>query len=282
MKIKFWGCRGSLPTPEPYAMRYGGNSTCLEIRLSDGTLLIVDAGSGIRKLGKALMADPQSPKEMYLFLTHSHWDHLMGFPFFVPAFIKGNTIHVRGGGRAKRLLERNLEKQMEAPFFPVDFGATKARFDFTSGKPSGQRIGSASLLPIPLSHPNGGWGFRIEDDGKSFVFLTDNELGFVHQGGLSNSDYVTACARADLAVHDAQYTEAEYKKKRTWGHSTFIQALRLGISSRAKSIGFFHHDPERTDEQIDELVAKAQTMAADENRSLDCFGVREGQVIELN
>ena len=281
MRIKIWGSRGSLPTPEPYAVRYGGNTTCIEIRLEDGTLLVIDAGSGMRKLGKSLLQEKPAPKEIFLFLTHAHWDHLMGFPFFVPAYMPDCRIHVSGGLKAKRSLQRYLSKQMEAPYFPVDFSSMKAKFDFTSGKPAGQTIGSARITPIPLSHPNGGWGLRVEDRGKSFVFLTDNELGHMHEGGLTNTDYVAACARADLLIHDAQYTEAEYRSKKTWGHSTYSQVIMLAMSARAQRLGFFHHDPERTDEEIDKLVSTAQGKAAAEGRKVSCFGVAENQEIVL-
>lgn len=281
MKVKFWGCRGSLPTPEPYAAKYGGNTTCVEIRLEDGTCIIIDAGSGIRKLGNALLKEPDPPKDIYLFLTHTHWDHLMGFPFFVPAYIPGTRIHVRGGGRAKRYLQRALSAQMEAPNFPVDFKTMKAKFDFTKGNPSGQTIGSAHLTPVPLSHPNGGWGCIIEEAGKSFVFLTDNELGHVHEGGLRFSEYVSFCARADLLVHDAQYTTTEYKKKKTWGHSTYSEVTLLAISALCKRVGYFHHDPERSDREIDTFVAAERKRIEDEGRKLKCFAVAEGQSISL-
>ena len=281
MIITIWGSRGSLPTPEPYAARYGGNSTCIEVRFSDGNRLIIDAGSGIRKLGNALLKDKGQPKEIYLYLTHAHWDHLMGFPFFTPAYINGMKIHVRGGVLAKRFLEKFLSKQMEAPFFPVDFKAMRAKFDFTRGKPAGFEAGGARITPIPLSHPNGGWGCKIEENGKSFVFLTDNELGYRHENGLTDSEYVNACAYADLLIHDAQYTEEEYKTKKTWGHSTYTQALMLAMSAKVKQVGFFHHDPERRDDEIDALVAKARGKIEAENRKLRCFAVEEGQIIKL-
>ncbi|MBN1686997.1 MAG: MBL fold metallo-hydrolase [Spirochaetales bacterium] len=281
MTIKIWGSRGSLPTPEPYAVRYGGNTTCIEIRFSCDIPLIIDAGSGIRKLGNLLLKDRTRPKELYLYLTHAHWDHLMGFPFFTPAYMKGTQVHVRGGVMAKRSLEKFLSKQMEAPYFPVDFKAMKAKFDFTRGKPEGFEVGEARITPIPLSHPNGGWGCKIEEAGKTFVFLTDNELGHTHEGGLTTSGYVEACAYADLVIHDAQYTEEEYKKKETWGHSTYTQATMLALSAKVKQLGFFHHDPERSDDSIDALVARARHKIETENRDLACFAVEEGQVITL-
>ena len=212
MQIKVWGCRGSLPTPGQGTVRYGGNTTCLEIRLNDGTLVVVDAGSGIRALGDKLL-QAEGLSEMYLFLTHAHWDHLMGFPFFGPAYWSRYRIHVRGGPRARQSLERYLKHQMGAPFFPVPFGAMKARFDFAAATSKRSRIGAAEIELIPLSHPGGGYGLKLIDHGRGFVFLTDNELGYAHEGGLSEEDYVRFCESSDLLIHDAQYTEQEYATK---------------------------------------------------------------------
>ena len=164
MKVKVWGCRGSLPTPGAGTIRYGGNTTCLEIRLKDNTVVIVDAGSGIRALGTKMFQEPDST-EIYLFLTHAHWDHLMGFPFFGPAYSSKYRIHVRGGPRAKGSLQGHLylKHQMSPPYFPVPFDAMNAEFDFTSGDPKRVSIGPAEVIPIRLNHPNGGYGFKITD-----------------------------------------------------------------------------------------------------------------------
>ncbi|WP_319561759.1 MBL fold metallo-hydrolase [Marispirochaeta sp.] len=182
MKIKIWGCRGSIPTPGKSTIKYGGNTTCIEVRLKDDTLVIFDAGSGIRKLGKKIVKE-DSARELLIVLTHSHWDHLMGFPFFLPACREDFTINVRGGPIAKESVKRYLEHQMEAPYFPARFSSLKANFDFSHGIPIVRKIGSAELIPIRLSHPNGGFGFRLQDKDASFVFLTDNELGHDHTDG---------------------------------------------------------------------------------------------------
>jgi phosphoribosyl 1,2-cyclic phosphodiesterase len=213
MKVIFRGCRGSIPTPYPENMKYGGNTTCLEVRLDEGTALLFDAGTGIRKAGQNLLKEP-SVTEVHLFLTHAHWDHLSGFPFFVPAYIPKYTIHVRGGMTAKRYLENILSQQMEAPFFPVKFDTMKAKFDFHSGRPKQRNIGAATVTPIPLSHPNGGFGFKIDENGKSVVFLTDNELEYQHKDRLPTSEYIDICKRADLLIHDSQYTDEEYENKK--------------------------------------------------------------------
>lgn len=281
MRIKIWGCRGSLPTPEQYAIRYGGNTTCVEVRLADDTLIIIDAGSGIRKLGNSLMKDSSGPLNFHLYLTHAHWDHLMGFPFFVPAYIKSNSIHVKGGPLAKRDLQQFLSHQMAGPYFPIDFRSMKAKFDFTSGKPKERKIANAEIVPIALNHPNGGYGCKITENGKSFIFLTDNELGFRHPGGLSQSEYVNFCSRSDLLFHDAQYTDQEYKNKKTWGHSTYADALFLAMSARVKRLGLFHHDPDRTDDDLDVQVDICRSRIEKENRKVECFGVAEGQEFTL-
>ena len=193
MYITIWGCRGSLPTPGSGTLEYGGNTTCIEVRLKDGTLIIIDAGSGLRNLGKQLIKE-KDLTDIYLFLTHSHWDHLMGFPFFIPAYINEYKIHVRGGPKAKRSLSKYLEHQMEPPYFPIKFKAIKAQFDFTYGDPNEQTIGTAEIIPVVLNHPDGGYGFKIREGNKTFVFLTDNELDHQHKNGLTKEEYIDFCS----------------------------------------------------------------------------------------
>ena len=157
MKVKIWGSRGSIASPGQSTLKYGGETTCVQITLSDGTIIILDAGSGIRKLGKEIEKTP-SIKEMYLFFTHAHWDHVSGFPFFLPAYSEKYTIHIRGGLNAKEILKSYIDEQMKAPFFPVSTNHLKAEFRFTTGKPKEQLISNASISPISLNHPNGGFG----------------------------------------------------------------------------------------------------------------------------
>ena len=280
MKITVWGCRGSLPTPGRNTLRYGGNTTCLEILLNDGTLIVLDAGSGMRKLGKKLVKE-QGPNEMYLFLTHSHWDHLMGFPFFVPGYLDRYTIKVRGGPKARRSLRAYLKHQMEPPYFPVRFDAMKAHFDFAKGDPEKKTIGSATVVPIRLNHPNGGYGFKFVEDGRSFVFLTDNELTYGHDGGLTVDEYISFCDGADLLFHDAQYTDEEYRLTRGWGHTRFDTATDLAVRAQVKRFGLFHHDPDHTDDAMDGFVAGCSQRIAKSGARIDCFGVQEGMEIDL-
>ena len=280
MKIIVWGCRGSLPTPGKETLKYGGNTTCLELRLKDGTVIVIDAGTGIRSLGEKLIKD-MNLNEIYLLLTHSHWDHLMGFPFFLPAYSERFTIHVRGGPIAKESLQKYLAHQMEPPYFPARLSAMKAEFDFTHGIPMVKKIGTAEVIPIPLSHPNGGYGFKIVEENKAFVFLPDNELEFRHEGSKSKSDYIEFCREADLLLHDAQYTEDEYGISKGWGHSTFLSATDLAIRAKVKRFGLFHYDPNHTDAVIDRIVQICQKLLQQKGSKITCFGTSEGREIIL-
>lgn len=280
MKIKVWGCRGSLPTPGESMLKYGGNTTCLEIRPDCGHILIVDAGSGIRKLGKEILEDT-SITDICLLLTHSHWDHLMGFPFFVPAYFSRYNINVCGGTGAQGLVKKYLARQMESPYFPVGFDVLKAKFNFQCGNHGLTGTCPLGIIPIPLSHPNGAYGFKFVFNGKAFVFLTDNELGMQHEGGLSFDDYVEASKNADLLFHDAQYTHEEYQKTKGWGHSTYEEVIELAIKAKVKKLGFFHHDPDRTDKELDEIMQKLKAAMKKSKNRLDFFAVREGSEFEI-
>jgi phosphoribosyl 1,2-cyclic phosphodiesterase len=280
MKITIWGCRGSLPVPGQDTLRYGGNTTCVELRLDDGSAVVIDAGTGIRNLGKKLVEE-QNLKDIYLLLTHSHWDHLMGFPFFRPAYFDRFTIHVRGGPIAKDTLKRYLEHQMDPPYFPARMDAMRAEFDISHGIPVVKRIGRAEIQPVPLSHPNGGFGFRIEESGKSFVFLTDNELEYQHSRGLSYTEYVSFCRDADLLLHDAQFTDEQYEKVKSWGHSTVNAAINLAMDARVKRLLLFHHDPDRTDSEIDGILAQCQTVIQKRKNKLHCTAASEGREIVM-
>jgi len=280
MQITVWGCRGSLPVSGAESNYFGGSTTCIEIRLEDGGLIVIDAGTGIRPLGKKLLSERRGG-EITLILTHSHWDHLMGFPFFGPAYQKGFSIHVRGGPIAKETVRKFLEHQMEPPYFPVSFSAMKAQFDYTHGIPKIKQVGGAEVTPIPLSHPNGGYGYRIDEAGKSFVFLTDNELGYVHEGGATMSDYIRFCRKADLLLHDSQYTFSEYEQYEGWGHSTFRDAEKLAAGAGVRRLGFCHHDPDRKDDELKRIIDGCRRSLSEQNVKLDCFGARERMEITL-
>jgi phosphoribosyl 1,2-cyclic phosphodiesterase len=280
MKIKIWGCRGSLPVPGPDTLKYGGNTTCVALRLSGGEFVIFDAGTGIRNLGFNLMGGVGN-RDIYLILTHAHWDHLMGFPFFAPAYSDKFTIHIRGGPIAKETLKKYFEHQMEAPYFPARMEAMKAKMDITHGFPLVKNIGYAIVTPIQLSHPNGGFGFKIEEEKKTLVFLTDNELDYQHKNGKSYTEYVSFCRDADMLIHDAQYSDEEYSRFRMWGHSTYNTVIDLASDARVKRLMLFHHDPARTDKNLDQLGLKCQEIVQNRKGKFNFSIAKEGREIVL-
>jgi phosphoribosyl 1,2-cyclic phosphodiesterase len=280
MRIKIWGCWGSIASPGQGALRYGGNCTCLEIRPREGGVIIVDAGSGVRLLGKKLMQD-KSLNELYMILTHAHWDHLSGFPFFTPAYLSRFKINVYGGPNAQGALKNYLSHQMSPPYFPVDFNVMKATFTFGYECPDMGTVGLVEFIPIPLSHPNGGYGFKFVKKEKTVVFLTDNELDYSHPGGLSRKDYVEFCRNVDLLIHDAQYTDEDYKITRGWGHSTYFDATQLAIEAGVKELCLFHHDPDRTDDDLDRQVEYCHNLIQKAESPVKCYAAAEGLEIHV-
>jgi len=275
MKLTFWGCRGSIPVPGASTSGYGGNTSCVEVRLEDGSLIVLDAGTGLRNLGKHLVEQPNG-SDINLILTHPHWDHLMGFPYFAPAYLERYRIHVKGGPIAKQTVQDYLEHQMQPPYFPARFASMKARFDFTNGIPVVKHIGTAEITPIPLSHPNGGYGFRIAEGSRACVFLTDNEPGFDHPGSRAWYEYVNFCRDADLLIHDAQYTDREYERTEGWGHSTYGAAVELAVQARVKRLCLFHHDPDHDDLFLEHMLQAARAVVARRSGAVDCFLAAEG------
>jgi phosphoribosyl 1,2-cyclic phosphodiesterase len=284
MKIKIWGCRGSIATPGPNTLRYGGNSTCLEIRSVTGQVFVVDAGSGLRQFGKALLQEPDVTAIRF-FLTHPHWDHLAGFPFFQPAYLRRYSITFCSGAHEQDALRKYLTRQMVSPYFPIDFKYLKARLDFRCDAPQKEkghcRHGSMEVLAFPLNHPNGGYGFKFIEGKKTFVFLTDNELGYRHKGGCTRRQYAEFCRDADLLFHDAQYTTEEYRRTRGWGHSTYDHTIEMAMEAGVRRLGLFHHDPDRTDDDLDRCVAVCREQIHKSGSSMDCFPCTEGMTLTL-
>ncbi len=284
MRVKIWGCRGSLPTPGIDILRYGGNSTCLEIITAAGGRLIVDAGSGIRNLGKALCAEKGEREVRFLF-THSHWDHLLGFPFFLPAYASDFTLTFCSGAHAQNTIRSFLVHQMEPPYFPVGFGSIRAKVNFLCDNPRCEdrncRCAGIEVRPIPLNHPNGGYGYKFIEGKAIFVFLTDNELSFKHPGGPDRDTFVAFCRHADLLIHDAQYTDAEYERTRGWGHSTFADATDLAMAAGVRRLGISHHDPDRSDADLNRQVVLCQERIRLAGSATECFAVAEGLELTL-
>lgn len=250
VKIRFWGVRGSIPTPVPDRLVFGGNTACVEARLPDGTILIFDAGSGLRELGQQLCQEfPADMPFLHIFLSHYHWDHLQGIPFFAPLFREDCQIALYG----QNGLETAVRLQMEPPHFPVDFGAIRARCLFRKVAAEMQ-FGTSTLRSFPLHHPQGSLGFRLDCEGKTFVYASD------HEHGVSDLDsrIMEQVQGADLLVFDAQYTPEEYAQRQGWGHSSWLEATRLAQQSGVGHLVLFHHDPEHSDEFMSSMLQDAR------------------------
>lgn len=279
MVIKFWGVRGSVPVSGIEYIKYGGSTTCVEITTKNGGTIIVDAGTGIRKLGIKLTSEKR--KNINLIFTHAHWDHIMGFPFFKPLYAKETKIKMFGCPFAQESVKGLFSETMHPPYFPVNFNDIGAEISYNKSCKREFRIDTVEITPVPLSHPNSGLGYKFTEDGKSFVFLTDNELAYRHKGGLDFAGYVKFCRNADLLIHDAEFTANEYKFTETWGHSVFNDALRLAFTAGVKRFILWHHNQERTDTALDKIVAACRKIIEKNGESLNCFAAREGAEVKL-
>lgn len=279
MYIKCWGSRGSIPVSGNEYIKFGGDTTCLEIRTQSDDIIIVDAGTGLRRLGNFLINEKRFH---YNFIfTHAHWDHVMGFPFFKPLYYRHAHLQMHRCPFHSKFVETILSKVMAPPNFPVKFSDVKAHIEYEDACPMTFEIGSVEITPIPISHPNSGSGYKFVENGKTFVFLTDNELGYIHKGGLQPKDYTDFCAGADLLIHDAEYTPAEYKKTKEWGHSKYTEALDLAFQAGVNKLGLFHLNQERTDTEMDKIVKACQRRIDETGNGLDCFAVSSDMVFDL-
>jgi phosphoribosyl 1,2-cyclic phosphodiesterase len=276
-KLSFWGVRGSTPTVDPATWRYGGNTPCLELIAPDGTQFILDCGTGLRMLGNRWgNADGGSYPETHIFVTHYHWDHIQGLPFFAPLYVDKNEFQFysfRSKFLGKDSLRQVLETQMALPYFPVDFSAMSARRKFREldGGESFQ-VGSNKVTARWLNHPQGCLGFRIETPAGIVVYATDNEPG---DPALDKSLKELA-ADADIFINDAQFTPTQLATSRKgWGHSSWREGASVAREVNAKTLVLFHHDPDSTDRIIDGLLSQAR----EEFDSV--FAASEGMVITL-
>ena len=293
MKITFWGVRGSIPCPGPLTMKYGGNTSCIELRFDpDERLIIIDAGSGIRELAGELMKKdlPKGPIKTKLFLSHTHWDHIMGFPFFTPIFIPGTELEVYGPVTYEEdTLDKIVGDQLRYRYFPVRIEELRAKIDYFHLKESERDLGGGVIMRTKyLNHPILVLGYRFEYQGKVFCTCYDHEPfrnvfetnpdapGYdemaAKEGEVAareENDKVLAFFKgADLLVHDTQYTNKEYLKgKMGWGHSTFEWAINAAHMAEVKHLVLFHHDPERTDAALENLVQKYRAAVKGKTRT---------------
>lgn len=275
MKITLWGVRGSIPAPGPDTVEFGGNTSCIEVRCGPH-ILIFDGGTGLRLLGQRLLRE--MPVEAYLFFSHLHWDHIQGFPFFAPAFIPGNKIHLYGGSNVTHTLEETLAGQMDYPSFPVHLSEMGASMDFHDlHEGEVVKIGDeVRVTNARGNHPNGVYAYRVDYQGKSVVYATDTEHYSIVDPKLKR-----LCSGVDLLIYDAMYTPEEYAgqvgggPKTGWGHSTFTEAVALAQAAGVKRLVLHHHDPSQSDAAVREKERRCREIFP------DSIAGREGLCIEL-
>jgi len=293
MKFTFRGVRGSIPSPGPQTARYGGNTTCIEVRTASGALLVLDAGSGIYALAKKL---PPGPAEAHILITHSHWDHIHGLPMFSPLFIRGSRVHLYGAADAAgHGIEHVMAVQLQNNYFPVSEAAMAAEIGYrTLAVGETLAVADATVTNVEMNHPVINLGYRISSGGASLFFSGDHEP-FANPHAPGTLDHA-ACqlaigqreaaierivAGVDALIMDCSYTRDEYEGKRGWGHGTFDGALALALRCGVKRLYCTHHEPTRDDDQLEAVFAEAMARHAGQLGALQVFLAAEGQTVEL-
>lgn len=271
MKVKFWGVRGSIASPGPKTVRYGGNTTCIEIRTDNNELIILDAGTGIFPLSQTLVAE--LPITAHVFITHSHWDHIQGLPFFIPNFIPGNVLRLHGAFDpvSGKGVEQVMSVQLQYSYFPVRETEMKAGIEYVTLTPEqGIQVGTATVTPYLLNHPVINFGYRIESRGKSVFFTGDHESPYniYDPADDAYAEYQTyvddreqaifnAMRGVDVLIADTSYTAQEYPAKKGWGHGTFETSIKMAQKAGARVLYCTHHEPTRSDDALEEVFAQA-------------------------
>ncbi|HTR77747.1 MAG TPA: MBL fold metallo-hydrolase [Gemmatimonadaceae bacterium] len=285
LRLRFWGTRGSIPTPGPQTVRYGGNTPCVEVRTAENRLIVLDAGTGLRELGRALLEEAGGkPISADFFLTHAHWDHVQGVPFFLPLFAAGNRFRFWSSGKLEAPLARVIRDQMSAAVFPVGFDEVAASVEFCEAE-AGADVG-VTVSSMDMRHPGGALGYRLCDgDGPSaVVYVSDNELG---AGGerLTEDGWRKELVRfmrgTRVLIHDATYTQQEYETHRGWGHSTYDEVVDLALDSDVGQLVLFHHKPERTDDEIDRNIERCCELVARRGGTMSVIGAAEGMQLTV-
>lgn len=263
MQATIWGCRGSLAAPGSATVRYGGNTSCVEVRVEDGTLLVLDAGTGIRPLGLAL--DSAHDRPIHVLLTHLHLDHLEGLGFFGPFWRPETELHIWGPPSTMHTLEERVGRYLSPPLFPIQLSDSPATIRFHDVPEGPWKLGGATVQAAPVSHPGPTLGYRIEEEDVSFVYLPDHEpaLGVALQS--LSADWISGhalAAGADVLLHDAQFAESEYPARVGWGHSSVAHAVDFAAVAEVGRLVLFHHDPMRTDDELEELGRRARDLWA--------------------
>jgi phosphoribosyl 1,2-cyclic phosphodiesterase len=281
MRVSFYGVRGSIATPGLSTVRYGGNTVCVDVRLADGTVVVLDAGTGIRELGRVILRE-QHRAPVHLLITHAHWDHIIGIPFFGPIWRKDTHMVLYPLATTAQERIRYNSILFDEIHFPVRAADIPAKIELIDAPDASWRIGSAQVTRIPLNHPGGAQGFRIvDDDGSSLCYLTDNELVPPGPAATTADALARFSQSTGLLIHDAQYVEADMPAKRGWGHSVVGDVLELARQAEARSVALFHHEPERDDEALDRIGVGANTWLNERGCAIQAVVAREGLTLSV-
>ena len=299
MKIKFWGTRGSISSPGPTTTKYGGNTACVEVSDPD-TLAIFDAGTGIRLLGEDLLRRGNGRVNGHLFISHFHFDHIGGFPFFRPLYVKGNSFTIYGCEGTGRKLENIFVGQMSPEYFPVTMSEMPAELNFVQLTTRPISLNGWTITPAYINHPGLALAYKIDTGKSRIVYMTDNEpFRYLLRQQAKKAEVFDDLKRgqveleredlllvdffdgADLLIHDGQYTQEEYPSHLGWGHSFYEFALEMALQGHVKRLMFFHHDPDRTDADLDKQLERIQSLAKARGSALDIGAASEGQEIQL-
>jgi phosphoribosyl 1,2-cyclic phosphodiesterase len=296
MKIKFWGVRGSIPCPGQNTSKFGGNTSCLQVLAGD-EIVVLDAGTGIRELGQQLTA-AKKPVRIHMLLTHTHWDHIQGFPFFTPIYFPGNELFIYGPRALEKSLEEALMFQMQYSYFPVRGVELAARVKFTELGEETFSIGDLEVSTKSMNHPIRVLAYKFRHKGRTAIYTGDNEPYYdvladrsansmdtgIHRRSEfikeCNQRVVDFCKGADLLVADSQYTDEEYETKRGWGHSSIGQVLELSQESDVKKLVLFHHEPTHDDRILAEIEENAKSRARKMKGKFKVVMAREGMAVD--
>ncbi len=291
LTVRFWGTRGSIPSPGAQTVRYGGNTPCVEVRTTDGLLVVLDAGTGIRELGRSLVERASgAPIRGDIFLTHAHWDHIQGLPFFAPVFQEGNHFTIWGSKAMETSIGRVVRDQMSPVVFPVTFDQLAATIDV---KELSDRVAlhrAVDVRAFPVQHPGGALGYRFtplnngNEPARALVYISDNELSpaaIYESSATWWRDLVAFCHKASVLVHDSMFTVEEYRQHVGWGHSTYEDAVELALEAEVERLVLFHHKPERTDDEVDRRTDECRALVARRGGRLEILAAAEGLTLTV-